>query len=115
MNGASQAEITKAVNEVKGLVQNNLNTIRQTSQKNQNDLNKLKSAVGNFNQGNYFCNLVPRVIHCAIRNFVWHSTKKYTFRAVSKTSKVLKNNPGNGDGIFNTTYTLSIYKDQTLF
>ena len=66
MNGASQAEITKAVNEVKGLVQNNLNTIRQTSQKNKNDLNKLKSAVGNFNQGNFFCNLVPRVIRYSI-------------------------------------------------
>ena len=51
MNGASQAEITKAVNEVKGLVQSNLNTIRQTSQKNKADLNKLKSDVGNFDQG----------------------------------------------------------------
>ena len=48
MNGASQAEIAKAVNEVKGLVQKNLNTIRQTSQKNKVELNKLKSAVSNF-------------------------------------------------------------------
>jgi len=54
MDKASGSNVNKAMNELKGFVQRNLDTIKTTAQRNTNELNKIKSEAGNFDQGKIY-------------------------------------------------------------